>query len=118
MQIALGLLESGYFGPASVDFVADFETETVAAVEVNARVSAPRYPIRAAQRWYGEDSHLPFDLYSFRFPKGMSVAQIALHFEGLLFNRERRLGVIPFTVIPEDGVGGGVTFAPSVSDLP
>ena len=47
----------------------------------------------------------------------MSVAQIALHFEGLLFNRERRLGFIPFTVIPEYGVGVGVTFAPSVSDL-
>lgn len=109
---AHGLADIGYFGPASADFIADMRASRAWAVEVNARVTAPRYPLRAAERWYGPHATLPFDSRSFRFPKGMSVFELARHFNDLLFNRSARYGFIPFTIIPEHGVCVGVAYAP------
>jgi len=117
LVIAHGLAELDYFGPASVDYAVDLERGEAWALEVNARISAPRYPLRALEVWYGPGVIQPFDLRTFRFPKGMTATALAARFEGLLFRRADREGFIPFTIIPEHGVCVGVTFAKTPADL-
>ncbi len=108
-----GLVRLGYFGPYSVDFVIDFEACRVYAVECNARVTAPQYPIRALQTWYGEAEHRPFDLFSVRVASGTSVDAVANALNGTLFSRVLGIGVVPFVVLPQFGLVVCTVFATS-----
>ncbi|HLD17476.1 MAG TPA: hypothetical protein VJB99_00180 [Patescibacteria group bacterium] len=112
-----------YHGHGSVDFVCNTKDGEVYAVEVNARVTAATYPLDAAKTWYGRDTVLPFDMRSFRVPYGVSIEKLAEIFSGLLFDRERRTGFVPFCFLPtafpeeEMGFSYGVCFAPSEEEL-
>lgn len=110
------LIPLGFYGYATTDAVINSDAKQVYIVEVNARVSASFYPIKAWKTWYQERVS-PFDMQSFVIPQGMPGSVLMEHFEGLLFDRSEQIGFIPFCFLPQQGFCYGVTFAPTNDEL-
>ena len=110
MRIAQRILSPmGYFGDASIDFVGNTNSGEVWAIEINARVTAPWYAIEASKRRFGKV--VPFDMRSFKIPKGTSIFEITDHLKRVLLTQDSAEGFVPFCHLPEQGFCYGVTFA-------
>lgn len=93
VRIAREYSRAGYFGPLGVDWIGDLGGGTPPkAVEVNARVTAPRYPYKVMKK-LGSHS---FCLQNMEFTPGMTPFQVREALDPIWFDRERKSGVIFF----------------------
>ncbi|MDO8435590.1 MAG: ATP-grasp domain-containing protein [bacterium] len=99
----------------SVDFIIDHAGNPWAC-EVNARIVAPWYPWKAMVRRFGHDVP-PFAMRSVQMPTGVTASQIATTLgRELLFDPKKRIGVIPFCIVPAEGFAYTVTFGRNVAE--
>lgn len=93
IRLARQYARNGYFGPMGVDWIVDSTFETAPkAVEVNARVTAPRYPYRVMKK-LGASS---FYLRNAEFSPGLSPFSIRQLLDPVWFHPEKKQGVIFF----------------------
>ncbi len=94
--------QMGLRGMGSVDFLVDTERHLVYATEVNARWTAPRYPLEAAMLHFGE--YLPFVMQGVELSSAMGMRDIAGLIQSVLFDQSTRRGCVPFAhVTSRDG---------------
>jgi len=108
---------TGYFGPASIDFLVHRSTGEFYALDPNFRVVAPWYPVQAMLGWWGKV--LPFDMWSFKVPRGVTLKTIKNIFGGMLLNvgQGDKTGFVPFCLLPEHEFCYGLAVAEHFDDL-
>lgn len=85
--------EAGYFGPLGVDWIVDTSSNIPPkAVEVNARVTGPRYPFRVMKKLQANS----FCLKNVEFPPGSSPFDLRQRLDPVWFHPGRKSGIIFF----------------------
>lgn len=106
VEIADMIAAVGYRGPLGVDWVVG--PDGIKAVEVNARVTAPRYPYDLALKLGAK----AFCFKNIRFRPGTSAENLRQWLNGIFWNGERGWGVLPYNFNPIDGKTSLVAYAP------
>lgn len=103
------LVNLGYRGPGSIDFLVNEDSGEIWVSDVNARVAAPWYALQMIRRRLYRP--LPFIMRSFRIPVGMPISAFEELFHKHLFSWVNKEGFVPFAFLPEVGFCYGVVFA-------
>ncbi len=113
VKIAGRYSRAGYFGPLGVDWIWQLGSDSLPkAVEVNARVTAPRYPYRVMNK-LGANS---FCLQNVEFPSGMTPFQVRQTLDPVWFDKRKRKGVLFFNFNQSMGKMAVISLGKSIEE--
>ena len=120
-MIVAYMASNDVWGVGSIDYVGNSKTGQAWAVEINLRKTAAYYGREPARQRFG--CLRPFDMRSFRIPRGWTIEGLEEHFDGLIFGQPGdEIGWLPFCFLPNlpgerHGVSYGVCYAQTRDEL-